>query len=191
MRIISGAAKGRKLYTPGNRSKKGSIRPTSDKVRESIFNILGSRSVTGNVLDLYAGTGALGLEALSRGAYFGAFVDHDRKAFELINRNLDLCGFSEVGIVYQRDLKRGLGFLEKAEPRVYDLVFIDPPYHTGATVTSLQELNDRGLLGKDGLVIVEDASGVDLPEGIGSLERVDFRRYGDTSVWIYQNMGVN
>ena len=189
MRIISGSAKGRRLFGPGSeKGRMSSIRPTSDKVRESIFNIVGPESVVDNVLDLFAGTGALGIEALSRGAGFATFVDNNRKAIRLIHKNLDLCGFNDHSAVFQKDIGRGLGFLIKAKPTIsYDLVLCDPPYHMALTLKLLEELDEKGMVVKEGMVLVEDANEVVFPNKIGGLSLIDNRRYGDTSIWIYQN----
>lgn len=189
MRVISGSARGRRLSGPGSeKGSKSSIRPTSDRVRESIFNILGPRSVVNNVLDLFAGTGALGIEALSRGSNSCTFVDRDRKAIGLISKNIDDCGFSDRSSIYQRDIFRGLGFLGKFKPAVgYDLVFCDPPYHMGSTVKLLEELQGNDLIAGMGLLVVEDGSGVEFPQEFGGVSLIDTRRYGDTAVGIFQN----
>jgi 16S rRNA (guanine966-N2)-methyltransferase len=188
LRIISGSVKGRKISGPGSRGIKNSIRPTSDRVRESIFNILGSKSVADNVLDLFAGTGALGIEALSRGARYGTFVDRDRNAVGLILKNLSVCGFTQQSTVHQKDIDRGLAFLKRDRPENgFDLVFMDPPYNMGSTLNRLEELQKMQIIAAKGLIVVEDASKVELPLEIYELSMIDFRRYGDTSVWIYEN----
>ena len=193
MRIISGSAKGRRISGPGG-SKKGrqsSIRPTSDRVRESIFNILGPEAVVGNVLDLFAGTGALGIESLSHGSHFATFVDHDRKAIGLIKKNLVACDFVGESLVFQKDIGRGFGFLGKIMPSLgYDLIFIDPPYHMNETTGYLENLTSLNLIADNGLVVIEDGSGVEFAQEISGLFQIDSRRYGDTSVWIY-NHGNN
>ena len=111
MRIIAGTAKGRRLFSPGRHKNNLRIRPTSDRARESLFNILGPLPVKGaRVLDLFAGTGALGLEALSRGAEQAVLVDNDSGAITLIHKNITICGFSERTSVLRRDLMKGLFF---------------------------------------------------------------------------------
>ncbi len=115
MRIIAGTAKGRRVLSPPGGGK-GSIRPTSDRAREALFSILGRRVHEAKVADLFAGTGALALEALSRGARFALLADSSPVAVSLIRRNAENCGFSSRVAVLQRDLSRGLAFLKKAEP---------------------------------------------------------------------------
>jgi len=111
LRIIAGSAKGRKLYGPAGGDHKPVIRPTSDRAREALFNILGPAVIGAAVIDLFAGTGALGLEALSRGAAYAIFVDNYGKALEIISKNIDWCGFANNTKLLRRDLSRSLVFL--------------------------------------------------------------------------------
>ncbi len=113
MRIIAGTAKGRRLFSPpSSKGGKGEIRPTSDRAREALFNVLAGHADGAQVLDLCAGTGAMGLEALSRGADHSVFVDNGRTALALIGKNIHACGFDDKSTVLQRDLFKGLSFLE-------------------------------------------------------------------------------
>ena len=187
MRIIAGAAKGRKLFTPESGTSKSHIRPTSDRAREALFSILGPFVPGAIVLDLFAGTGALGLEALSRGANHAVLVDNFQKALNLIHRNVDLCGFSEMATVLKRDIRKGLFFLKKASPHKYfDLVFLDPPYGKKLGNTLLLELSNSSFLQRDGVVVVEDYYMENFPEQSGLLQLFEQRRYGDTSFWFYK-----
>jgi len=145
MRIISGSARGRKL-----KDVTIDIRPTSDMVKESIFNIVQFEIEGRWVLDLFAGTGQLGIEALSRGARSAVFVDSNPQAVKLINQNLEICGFTDLSSVYTRDV---LKCLEKElYSETFDIVFIDPPYNlsllpeTLTTVIGFDKLNSNGII---------------------------------------------
>ena len=187
MRIIGGAAKGRRLFTPESGTNKSHIRPTSDRAREALFNILGSFVHGAVVLDLFAGTGALGLEALSRGAKHAVLVDNYQKALTLIHRNADLCGFSDRATVLKRDIRKGLFFWEKASSHnFFDLVFLDPPYGKKLGNDLLLELGSSPFLQRDGVVVAEDYYEESFSEEIGSLQLFEQRRYGDTSFWFYR-----
>ncbi len=191
MRIISGIARGRRLKTParhqGRPQGKPRIRPTSDRAREAIFNIIGSRVVNATVLDLFAGTGALGLEALSRGAGLALFVDQDREALALIAHNIGICAFSDRARIIRSDLTKGFFSVRQQAPgQRFDLVFIDPPYGRGVAARVLAQLAAADLVAPAGLVVAEDASQESLPDQVAGLALVDQRRYGDTGFWIYR-----
>lgn len=139
-------------------------------------------------LDLFAGTGALGLEALSRGSGKVVFVDANNHAIRLIKRNIDICGFSSRAHVVRHDLLKSFSFLKKIMPvGGFDLVFIDPPYRLGIALKTLKCLGELALLGKDGLIIVEEAAGVELPAELAVLRKIDSRIYGETSICFYRN----
>ena len=185
MRIIAGTTKGRRLHTPAKSSRR--IRPTADRAREAVFSIIGSEVKRAAVLDLYAGTGALGLEALSRGADSAVFVDLHNESLELINKNIDLCGFSERSQLVRRDLTKGLSFLEQISPaKGYDLIFIDPPYGKELASKALSDLGNTKLLTKDTLVIAEEESAAIFAEEYNGLRLFDRRRYGDTGFWLFR-----
>lgn len=187
MRIISGSARGRKLLAPGRRFGE-LIRPTSDRAREAIFSILANKVVGARVLDLFAGTGALGLEALSRGALLAVFVDGQRAVIELIEKNIALCGFAERATVVHKDLARGLAFLKPKQPaEKFDLVFLDPPYGKGLAQQSLESLAAGDFLAAKGIVVLEDAATAQYPEIMGPLACFDRRRYGEAGFWLYQH----
>lgn len=187
MRIISGSARGRKLLAPGQRFG-DSVRPTSDRAREAIFNILAAKVMGARVLDLFAGTGALGLEALSRGALSAFFVDGQRSVLELIKKNVALCGFAERATVVQKDLAKGLAFLTTQPPGGgFDLVFLDPPYGGNLALRLLGSLAGGNFLAAKGIVVLEDAAGAEYPPTVGPLGCFDQRRYGEAGFWLYQN----
>src|ERR1700720_3025250 len=178
MRIVGGRLGGRTLAAP----KSQNVRPTSDRLRESLFNILAHRyddPITGaRVLDLFAGTGALGLEAMSRGAAFALFIDDGAEARALIRQNVEALGLGGVTRIFRRDATK-LGAVHPVE--LFLLAFIDPPYRHGLAENSLASLRDGGWLARQALVVVEEATdaGFAAPGGFAEIER---RRYDDTEL---------
>jgi 16S rRNA (guanine966-N2)-methyltransferase len=178
MRIVGGRWRGRTLQAP----RTAAIRPTADRLRESLFNILvhahGDPVTGARVLDLFAGTGALGLEAHSRGAAFVLFVDEGAEARALLRGNVDALGAGGASKVYRRDATR-LGPAHPMEP--YSLVFLDPPYGKGLAERALTSAREGGWLTPDALIVVEEAAdtGFSAPAGFEEIER---RKYGDTQV---------
>ena len=176
--MIAGEAKGRRLT--GIRSS--AIRPTSDRVREALFSALGAAVPGARVLDLYAGSGALGIEALSRGAAGAVFVDSDREAVGAIRANLALTGTEDRASVVRSPVS---GFLAagRAAGRqdLFDLVFLDPPYAQGPPVKDLEALVAGGFL-EAGAWVVLETRGPDVPAAVEGLEVVSRRRYGDTTL---------
>ena len=191
MRIIGGTFRGRRLHSPGGRPGRtaGSrmIRPTLDRYREAVFNIIGLETEGATVLDLFAGTGALGLEAMSRGAVLSVFVDRYRQSLELIGKNIEACGCADRTIVIKRDLTRGLHFLAGySPPGGFSLIFSDPPYGKGLSAGIVQEIEKRNLLGHGGLLVAEDAEEESLPEKIGTIYLASRREYGDSAFWLFR-----
>jgi 16S rRNA (guanine966-N2)-methyltransferase len=178
MRIVGGRLRGRNLVAP----KTQAIRPTSDRLRESVFNILahayGDPVAGARVLDLFAGTGALGIEAISRDAAFALFVDDGTEARALIRHNVDALGLGMVTRVFRRDATK-LGAAHPVEP--FGLVFLDPPYRKSLATPALASLREGGWLTPDALVVVEEAAdaGFAAPQDFTELER---RTYDDTVV---------
>jgi 16S rRNA (guanine(966)-N(2))-methyltransferase RsmD len=183
LRVIAGTAKGRRLLSPrGSR-----IRPTSDRVKEAVFSIIAAAGVTFPqcaVLDIFAGTGNLGIESLSRGASGAVFVDNHRESVDLIRKNLDLTGFRDRGSVIAKDAVTALKTLEESGRR-FGIIFIDPPYHHQLQEKVLEFLSTSSLLDQDSLVIVEHSSREDMPGAFGPLGKFDSRTYGDTAVTFY------
>jgi len=176
MRVVGGRLRGRALKAPQSQA----IRPTADRLRESLFNILihayGDPIEDARVLDLFAGTGALGIEALSRGAAFTLFVDDGVEARALLRANVETLGLGGTTKVFRRDATR----LGPAHPvETFSLAFADPPYGKGLAEQALASARDGGWLTPDALVVVEEAtaSGFKAPEGFEELER---RAYDDT-----------
>ncbi|MEW6658264.1 MAG: 16S rRNA (guanine(966)-N(2))-methyltransferase RsmD [Thermodesulfobacteriota bacterium] len=180
MRIIAGVLKGRRLAPV-----KGLIRPTGAKVREAIFNILGEAVMEARVLDLFAGTGALGLEALSRGAKEAVFVEDHPEALKVLRRNLeslDLLGRARVlPVPVYAALKKLKVLGEK-----FDLAFLDPPYGGEKAAAALIALAAAGLMAPGAWVVGEHSRRDRLPEAAIDLELKELRRYGDTQVAFYQ-----
>ncbi len=191
MRIISGYSRGLKLITPG---KSNQIRPTTDRAREALFSIIGNSVLGARVLDLYAGTGALGLEALSRGARQVVFVDKQHNALQLIKQNCSLClqGMDpeqqKNTIIIKHDLSRGLNFQanETLVSSPFDIIFLDPPYENGLAEKSLAAIDTSDLITSKTIIIAEECSGETLPESFSRLILSDKRRYGDTGFWFYK-----
>lgn len=178
------------MQTPSKSSAKhGSqvIRPTADRAREALFSIIGRKIKGATVLDLFAGTGALGLEALSRGASQAVFVDNNSQSIELIKKNIELCGFSDRTLVMKRDLSKGLYFFTNKLPALkVSIIFMDPPYRKGISLAMLQEIVKTSVLSSDGLVVVEDEALAELPSQVSGLSLVDKRHYGETGFWLYR-----
>src|SRR3954469_8554462 len=178
MRIVGGRLRGRTLAVP----KSQNVRPTADRLRESLFNILmhayGDPVTDARVLDLFAGTGALGLEAMSRGAAFVLFVDEGAEARALLRENVDALGAGGASKVYRRNAAR-LGPAHPMEP--FGLVFLDPPYGKGLAERALTSAREGGWLTSDALIVVEEAADTSFsaPAGFKEIER---RKYGDTQV---------
>jgi 16S rRNA (guanine966-N2)-methyltransferase len=176
MRIVGGRLRGRNIVGPASRE----IRPTADRLRESLFNILahayGDPVNGARVIDLFAGTGALGIEALSRGASFCLFIDNGAQARALLRQNVEAFGLGGVTKVYRRDAT-ALGSVHPHEP--FALAFLDPPYGKGLGEQALGSLRDGNWLVPGALVVVEEAVAAKLvtPDGYEELER---RPYDDT-----------
>jgi 16S rRNA (guanine966-N2)-methyltransferase len=176
MRVVGGRLKGRNLASPSSRD----IRPTADRLREALFNILihayDDPIADARVLDLFAGTGALGIEAVSRGAKFALFVDNGAEARALMRDNVEALGLGGVTKVYRRDATN-LGRAHPMEP--FSLVFLDPPYGKGLADKALISLRDGGWLAPSALLVVEEATAAAFKavEGFSELER---RVYDDT-----------
>lgn len=185
MRIIGGRFKGRVLQSGEKVRGKRRIRPTTGLVRGAIFSILGKENVQGKrVLDLFAGTGALGLEALSRGAEGVTFVENDRRALQLLEENISILGMKGAAGILTSDVFRGLSVLETKGEK-FNLIFADPPYASGLGEKLLEKLDKSALLADDGILVLE-CGAKERPFEPGGLEQIDARIYGDTQVLIYR-----
>jgi len=177
LRIIAGQLKGRKLA-----SVRGSrTRPTAERTREAIFNILAYRVRQAAVLDLFAGTGALGLEALSRGAQSVVFVDSEREALAALRHNIAATGLQSQTDILRWNIVRNLNCLAGFGPR-FDLVFMDPPYNKNTLAPVLSHLHRSGCLHRGAMIVVEHGLQEPLPEDDGPFRLDDQRRYRKTLV---------
>jgi 16S rRNA (guanine966-N2)-methyltransferase len=179
LRIIAGTLKGRRVDAP---SWPG-LRPTSDKLRETLFNILGTRIAGARMLDGCAGTGAVGIEAISRGAAHVTFIDRDSRAVALIERNLARCGVSGGYAIIRADLDGGAARVRQAD---FDFIFLDPPYDTDASVMG------RAVgcwLAPDGMLIVEHARRAGAPASMDGLQKVREVTSGDSALGFYEAKG--
>lgn len=174
MRVITGIARGRKLKTPENYD----IRPTTDNVKESIFNIIQFDIEGRRVLDLFAGTGQLGIECLSRGAESAVFVDSDRAAVQIVKDNLKSCGLK--GTVVQED---AIGFLRRCGK--FDLIFVDPPYDSDLYEPVLKTIKSVDILSESGIIICEARREKALPDMTEPYRKKKEYRYGRVKLCLY------
>jgi 16S rRNA (guanine(966)-N(2))-methyltransferase RsmD len=181
MRVIAGTAKGFRLSTPKGRA----TRPTADRVKEAVFNILSPRLPEAIFLDLFAGSGAIGIEALSRSAQFTVFVESSGQAVKNLRQNLQHTGFTEQARVLTMDGIKALHLLA-AENVSFDLAYIDPPYWQGIAFRALACVGAKKLLVPGGLALVEVDRREELAEEEGPLRKIRVAVYGDTAVHIYQ-----
>jgi len=184
MRIVAGRFKGRALAAVGKGDPAAHLRPTTDRTRESLFNMLsGGRfgdPITGaRVLDLFAGTGALGLEALSRGAAHVTFVDDGRKSNALLKENIQICDARAETKMIRRDARK----LTVNTGPACDLIFLDPPYGKGLGEKAIATALEGGWIAKGALVVWEESAAITVPEALSYL---DERRYGDTTITLLE-----
>ncbi|RSL31147.1 16S rRNA (guanine(966)-N(2))-methyltransferase RsmD [Salibacterium salarium] len=181
MRVISGVYKGKSLKAvPGMKT-----RPTSDKVKEALFHRIGPYFEGGSGLDLYAGTGSLGIEAISRGIDSCVFVDKAPQSVKIIKQNLKTVAVEEHTEVYCNDVLRALSALGKRK-KTFDIIFMDPPYHKLVIAGLLEGIAEMSLLNEKGIVICEHHSSSTLSDEIAGFTKQSTERYGDTSVSIYE-----
>jgi len=182
MRVVSGSCKGRPLKAvPGNQT-----RPTTDKVKESLFNIIGPYFDGGRVLDLFAGSGGLGIEALSRGMGQAIFVDRDHKAISTIRANLEACSFSKQAEVYKNESERALKAIIKRE-LTFDLILLDPPYKKHIIENLVGMIVENKLLSENGIIVCEHSSDVTVDKEFEDLTLWRQEKYGIIAVTIYKH----
>ena len=182
MRVIAGKVKGIKLKTP----RRHLVRPTSSLVKQAIFSILeNSNTRQGEILDLYAGSGALGIEALSRRAEWVDFVDQSKKCCDIIKYNLEKSGLLNKAHVYCCRVRKAIAFLSKS----YDIIFMDPPYSDPSMNNLLIDLANSKLVGENSTIVVCHANRFPLDSDYDGLHLFKQRRYGDTFISIYQRGG--
>jgi 16S rRNA (guanine966-N2)-methyltransferase len=180
MRVIAGSLKGRRLAAPAW----DGLRPTSDKLRETLFNILAARIAGARVLDGYAGTGAVGIEALSRGAARVTFVEHDRRAQALIAANLAHCGVTEGYAIIRASATRALDDLS-ANGAAFELVLLDPPYDEADDRLAAVLAQAAGVVAPGGVIVLEHARARPTPPAAGTLPRSRDVTSGDSALAFY------
>ena len=178
MRVIAGSARGREVRAPRGMN----TRPMMDIVKGSLFNMLDALGgVSGRALDLFAGSGSIGIEALSRGAEFVDFVEHDRDACRVLRENLSRLGFDARARIHMRTVEQYLG----GTPVAYDVVFMDAPYPARVSAALLERIAGGVWLVPDGVVCIGHHKHEDMPEAAGLLERIKYRCFGASCISIY------
>lgn len=181
MRVISGTAKGRPLKAvPGM-----GTRPTTDKVKEAVFSMIGPYFDGGHALDLFAGTGGLGIEALSRGVERAVFIDIEKTSIGVIRHNLQATGLEDRAEVYRNEASRAIAALAKREVR-FDLVFLDPPYRLKNVDQLMLKLQEAGLLAPNASVVAEHDAESTYGDTVGALACVRRSVYGETAITVYR-----
>ena len=186
MRIIAGDFRGRQIQT----IKGDATRPTSDKVKESIFNMIGQFFDGGFVLDLFAGSGNLGIEALSRGADTAVFVDASMNAIKMIKGNIGNLKLENRAQIYRNDAFKALNVLGKKGNK-FDLIFLDPPYGKIAITALLEQIVVHDLLNEGGLVVCECAEGMEIGYEGSQLRKIRHEIYGNIQILILEKGGIN
>ncbi|HEY8393902.1 MAG TPA: 16S rRNA (guanine(966)-N(2))-methyltransferase RsmD [Thermaerobacter sp.] len=185
MRVTGGEWRGRSLRVPRGRA----VRPTSDRVKQALFNVLAARVPGSRVLDLFAGSGGLGIEALSRGAREALFVEADPRVAGILKENLAALGAGDRATVWRQDVFSAIAKLA-GDARRFDLVLADPPYRRGLATRTVEAVAAAGLLAAGGLLVIEHDPREELPEAGAALERVRADRYGDTCLTYYRAAAV-
>lgn len=181
VRIITGIYKGRRLFSP----KDESIRPTSDMVKESIFNMIAPDIVDAVVIDLFCGSGNLGIEALSRGASRAYFIDKSRSSIELAKKNIQHCQAENNSVILNADFATGLKLIREK----VDIIFLDPPYESGLLLKAFESIQKSKVMKTDGILVLEHKKGLDLPEEINNFKRIKMKRYGGIYIEVFENQG--
>ncbi|MCF8068937.1 MAG: 16S rRNA (guanine(966)-N(2))-methyltransferase RsmD [Desulfobacterales bacterium] len=177
LRVIAGSLRGRKLSTV----KGNSVRPTADRVRESIFNILSAEIAASQILDLFSGTGALGIEALSRGAEAAVFVDRQQNSLAAVEKNINVCGLLEKTKIICWNISHNLSCLKAYRER-FNMVFMDPPYNKNHIAPTLLSLKKSESLCHNAIITVEHSPQELIPEDIESFTLKNQRKYGRTMI---------
>jgi 16S rRNA (guanine966-N2)-methyltransferase len=183
MRISGGSERGRRVAAP----QRSGTRPTAGRVKQALFNILSHRISDARFLDLYAGTGLVGMEALSRGAEHTTFVESQTDGCRLLKKTLESCGYTDRSTVYRMTAEH---FVKQPPSKPYDVVFVDPPYHSGKLDKMLPTLGASVIIAPGGVVVIEHFHKVQLPEHTGHLIRGKSYRYGDTFLTVYHRNSV-
>lgn len=181
MRIIAGVAKGRKLLPPEGVE---TTRPTLDRVKEAMFSMIQFRLYDADALDVFAGTGSLGLEAVSRGVKNCVLVDRNPTTFERLKRNVEDLRFSEQCKCLNMDSYEALKYLAK-EQAEFDIIFVDPPYLKDMIPPAIELIHNNGLLRRDGMIVTKIDSSESIYDGNGTIMLKKYKKYGNTTVCLY------
>ena len=181
MRVISGKARGLKLDTPKNLD----VRPTTDRVKESLFNIINPYIRESNILDLFAGTGSLGIECLSRGAKNCVFVDKSKESIGIVKSNIKKARVENESVVFNLDFKDAVSRLQGQKSK-FDVIFMDPPYYKEMFIDALEKIDNANLLDEDGIIVVEHDTKDILPDKVNRLEKTKDKKYGNTTLTFYK-----
>ena len=181
MRVISGKARGLKLDTPKNLD----VRPTTDRVKESLFNIINPYIRESNILDLFAGTGSLGIECLSRGAKNCVFVDKSKDSIGIVKSNVKKARVDNESTILNIDLKDAVKRLS-VQNQKFDVIFMDPPYYENMFIDCLKSIDELNLLKEDGLIVVEHDTKDLFDDSIGRLYKSREKKYGNTTITFYK-----
>ena len=178
MRIIAGELKGRRLVTPADNR----VRPTTDKVKEAVFSMISAYLPDSVVVDLFAGTGNLGLEAISRGAKRAYFIDRDRASIAMVRENVKYCKVEDRSVIIWSDYVAGL---KKINDKV-DVIFLDPPYVAGFIDKCLEAVAESDILLEDGIIVAEHSAKDEVTETAGGFVKVKSKRYGSINITVYE-----
>lgn len=181
MRVISGKARGLKLNAPKN----DDVRPTTDRVKESLFNMINPYIMDSNILDLFAGTGSLGIECLSRGANKCIFVDNSKESINIVKSNIKKARVESESIVLNLDFKSAINSLSLKNEK-FDVIFMDPPYYKNMFSDALGSIDNNNLLKEDGIIVVEHDTKDKFPDDIGRLYKSRDKKYGNTTLTFYK-----
>lgn len=185
MRVIAGRLRGKKLIPPEDYS----VRPTLDRVREAVFSMIAFEIPEAEVLDLFGGTGAMAIEALSRGASHAVVVDKERRSIDLIRKNVSICGLEDKTTIFHEDYAFFLTKTHKMGNK-FDIIFVDPPYHGEMLATVLKEIDESDILSEDGYVILETDKGVQSAEETERLIRTKEKVYSKSRICIYRRKQI-
>ena len=181
MRVISGKARGLKLNAPKNND----VRPTTDRVKESLFNMINPYMMESSILDLFAGTGSLGIECLSRGANKCIFLDSSKESIGIIKSNIKKARVEKESIVLNCDFKSAINSLA-LKTETFDVIFMDPPYYKNMFDDALNSIDNNNLLKEDGIIVVEHDTKDKFPDSIGRLYKSRDKKYGNTTLTFYK-----
>lgn len=182
MRVIAGSVKGRKLKAPPGQE----TRPITDRIKEALFNVLGSDIIDTDFLDLFAGSGSVGIEALSRGARRAVFVDNSKIAVKVMKENITACKFTEQAQICEMDVFRAVNFLEQKKKN-FEYIYIDPPFKNDKIFHKIMdELGETGLLSEDGILIIRTQKNKELAQQFKNLIQYRYNHYGESCLNYYR-----